>query len=98
MYLLCRVVLQGRSIRGFALFLQHLKSVLNLLASEQILTAEILSESRHRLLDASGTLTFLMSDITNGVGNATGISSVVLQDPVQNLKHSLTQLIALLAY
>ena len=92
-----RVVLRERNIRGFALFLQNLKSVLNLLASEQVLTAEILSESRHRLLDATGTLTFLMSDITNGVGNATGISSVVLQDPVQNLKHSLTQLIALLA-
>ena len=92
-----RVVLRERNIRGFALFLQNLKSVLTLLASEQVLTAEILSESRHRLLDASGTLTFLMSDITNGVGNATGISSVVLQDPVQNLKHSLTQLIALLA-
>ena len=92
-----RVVLRERNIRGFALFLQNLKSVLNLLASEQVLTAEILSESRHRLLDASGTLTFLISDITNGVGNATGISSVVLQDPVQNLKHSLTQPFALLA-
>ena len=92
-----RVVLRDRNIRGFALFLQNLKSVLNLFASEQVLTAEIVSESRHRLLDASVTLTFLMSDITNGVGNATGISSVVLQDPVQNLKHSLTQLIALLA-
>ena len=53
-----RMVLRERNIRGFALFLQNLKSVLNLLASEQVLTAEILSESRHRLLDASGTLTF----------------------------------------
>ena len=69
------------------------------MASEEVtvLSAEILTEARRRLLDASVTFTFLMSDITNGVGNPTGISSAVLQDPVQNLKYSLTQLIALLA-
>ena len=53
-----RVVLRERNERGFALFLQNLKSVLNILANigEQELETDILVETRYRLLDASGTL------------------------------------------
>ena len=42
-------------------------------------------------------MSFLLSDIASGVTNATGLPSSALQDPVQNLKLSLTQLIALLS-
>ena len=64
---------------------------------EQELETDILIETRSRLVDASGTLSFLLSDIASGVTNATGLPSSALQDPVQNLKLSLTQLIALLS-
>ncbi|KAJ7392740.1 hypothetical protein OS493_010395 [Desmophyllum pertusum] len=94
-----RVVLRERNERGFALFLRNLKSVLNILVNigEQELETDILIETRCRLVDASGTLSFLMSDIESGVTNATGLPSSALRDPVQNLKLSLTQLIALLS-
>ena len=94
-----RVVLRERNERGFALFLQNLKSVLNILANigEQELEADILVETRYRLLDASGSLSFLTNDLAGGVTNGTGIPSSALQAPVQNMNHSLTQLIALLS-
>ena len=94
-----RVVLGERNEREFALFLQNLKSVLNILANigEQELETDILVETRYRLLDASGTLSFLMNDLAGGVANVTGIPSSALQAPVQNMNHSLTQLIALLS-
>ncbi|KAJ7384475.1 Mitogen-activated protein kinase kinase kinase 2 [Desmophyllum pertusum] len=78
-----RVVLRERNERGFALFLRNLKSVLNLLANieEQELETDILIETRCRLVDASGTLSFLMSDIESGVTNATGLPSSALRDP-----------------
>ena len=46
-----RVVLRERNERGFALFLQNLKSVLNILANigEQELETDILVETRYRL-------------------------------------------------
>ena len=94
-----RVVLRERNEHGFALFLQNLKSILNILANigEQELETDILVETRHRLLDASGTLSFLMNDLAAGITNVTGIPSSALQAPVQNMNHSLTQLITLLS-
>ena len=83
-----RVMLRERNERGFALFLQNLKSVLNILAN--IGETDILVETRYRLLDASGTLSFLMNDLAGGVTNVTGIPSSALQAPVQNMNHSLT--------
>ena len=76
-----RVVLRERNERGFALFLQNLKSVLNILANigEQELETDILIETTYRLLDASGTLSFLMNDLASGVTNVTGIPSSALQ-------------------
>ena len=46
-----RVVLRKRNEREFALFLQNLKSVLNILANigEQELETDILVETRHRV-------------------------------------------------
>jgi len=38
-----------------------------------------------------------MNDLAGGVTNVTGIPSSALQAPVQNMNHSLTQLIALLS-
>ena len=64
---------------------------------KQELETDILVETRYRLLDASGTLSFLMNDLAGGVTNVTGIPSSALQAPVQNMNHSLTQLIALLS-
>ena len=89
-------MLRERNERGFALILQNLKSVLNILANigEQELETDILVEARYRLLVASGTLSFLMNDLAGGVTSVTGIPSSALQAPVQNMNHSLTQLIA----
>lgn len=47
-------------------------------------------------MDASGTLSFVMNDLAGGVTNVTGVPSSGLQAPIQNMNHSLTQLIALL--
>ena len=51
-----RIVLRERNERGFALFLQNLKSIINLLThvEERPLETEILIETRHRLLNANG--------------------------------------------
>ena len=38
-----------------------------------------------------------MNDLASGITNVTGIPSSALQAPVQNMNHSLTQLIALLS-
>ena len=46
------VVLRERNERGFALFLQNLKSVLNLLASADELETDVLIQTRSRLVDA----------------------------------------------
>ena len=54
-----------RNERGFALFLQNLKSVLNLLASADELETDVLIQIRSRLVDASGTLSFLLNDMSN---------------------------------
>ena len=91
------VVLRERNERGFALFLQNLKSVLNLLASADELETDVLIQTRSRLVDASGTLSFLLNDMSNGLTNATGIPSNAIQVPVQHLKNSLTHIIDLLS-
>ncbi|CAH3173067.1 unnamed protein product [Porites lobata] len=91
------VVLRERNERGFALFLQNLKSVLNLLASADELEADVLIQTRSRLVDASGTLSFLLNDMSNGLTNATGIPSNAIQVPVQHLKNSLTHITDLLS-
>jgi len=76
-----RVVLRERNECGFALFLQNLKGILNILANigEQELQTDILIETRYRLLDALGTLSFLMNDFAGGVTNVTDIPSSALQ-------------------
>ena len=91
-----RVIPLGRNQRGFALFLRNLKSVLNLLISQHELEIEVLLQTRHRLLDGWGILSFLMNDIANSV-IATGIPSYSLEEPVRNLKCSLTELITSLS-
>ena len=79
-----RVELRERSERGFVMFLQNLKSVLKILANvgEQELGTDILIETRYRLLDASGSLSFLMNHLVGGVTNVTGIPLSALQAPV----------------
>ena len=93
------VVLRERNERGFALFLRNLKSVLNLLASADELETDVLIQTRSRLVDASGTLSFLLNDMSNGLINATGIyiPSNAIQFPMQHLKNSLTHIIDLLS-
>ena len=90
------VVLRERNEHGFALFLQNLKSVLNLLASADELETDVLIQTKSRLVDASGA-SFLLNDMSNGLTNATGIPSNVIQVPVQHLKNSLTHIIDLLS-
>ena len=58
---------------------------------------EILIETRHRLLDANGTLSLLSSDLTRDGANPTGLPSNHLRVPVEHLKLSLTQLTSLLS-
>ena len=48
-------------------------------------------------MDASGTLSFLLNDMSNSCTNATGIPSNTIQVPVQHLKNSLTHTIDLLS-
>ena len=64
---------------------------------EQEAEIEILMETRHRLLDANGTLSLLLSDLTRDGANPTGLPSNHLRVPVEHLKLSLTQLITLLS-
>ena len=61
-----RRIIRERNEQGFALFLQNLQSVVSLLTrvGEQEVEMEILMETRHRLLDANGTLSLLSSDLT----------------------------------
>ena len=94
-----RRVLRERNECGFALFVQNLKSVINIFTrvEEQELETDILIETRHRLLDAAGTLSLLLNDISRGGINPTGVPSNDIQVPVENLKVSLTQLINLLS-
>ena len=94
-----RRIIRERNEHGFALFLQNLKSVVSLLTrvGEQEVEMEILIETRHRLLDANGTLSLLSSDLTRDGANPTGLPSNHLRVPVEHLKLSLTQLISLLS-
>ena len=91
-------ILRERNEGGFALFLQNLRSVVSLFNSieQQPLETDILTEARNRLLDANGTITLLLNDISRGGPNPTGLPSVDLEMPLQNLKRSLTELINLL--
>ena len=94
-----RRIIRERNEHGFALFLQNLKSVVSLLTrvGEQEVEMEILIETRHRLLDANGTLSLLSSDLTRDGANPTGLPSNHLRVPVEHLKLSLTQMISLLS-
>ena len=58
-------------------FVGNLKSVINLLISEHEFETEVLLQTRHPSLDASGT--------GNSVTTA-GIPSFSLEEPVRNLK------------
>ena len=88
-----------RNERGFTLFLQNLKSVVSLLTTigEQELETDILVETRCRLLDASGMVSLLIDDVTRSDTNVIAIPSSVLQEPLQDLKHLLGQLISFLS-
>ena len=92
-------MLRERNERGFALFLQNFKSVISLLThvEEQPLETEILIETRHRLLNANGTLSLFLNDVLRGGENPTGLPSNHLHLLVENLKRSLMQLISLLS-
>ena len=57
------------------------------------LTTESLFEARQRLLDASGTLSFLVNDLASSAPNPTGLRTHAIQEPLQDLRDSLTQLI-----
>ena len=94
-----RIVLRERNERGFALFLQNLKSIINLLThvEERPLETEILIETRHYLLNANGTLSLLLNNVSRGGENPTGLPSHHLHLPVETLKLSLRQLINLLS-
>ena len=61
------------------------------------MSTEDLIESRHRLLDAYGTLSFLLDDILRSSTNPTGLQSTTVLESVQNLKETLAQLIGLLS-
>ena len=90
-------MLRERNERGFSIFLQNLKSVLNLLASADELETDVLIQTRSQLVDASGTLSFLLNDMSNGCTDVTGIPSNGIQLPMQHLKNSLTYIIDLLS-
>ena len=94
-----QVVLRERNERGFALFLQNLKSVVSLLTriGEQELETDILVETRCPLLDASGMVSLLIDDVTRSDTNVTAIPSSVLQEPLQDLERLLGQLISFLS-
>lgn len=88
-------VFRERNERGFSLFIQNLKGVISLFLfnNDTQLSTESLIEARQRLLDASGTLSFLVNDLASGAPNPTGIPTHAIQEPLQVLRDSLTQLI-----
>ena len=90
-------ILRERKEGGFALFLQNLRSVVSLLSVEEhVLETDILIEARNRLLDATGTITLLLNDVSRGGPNPTGLPSASLEVPLRDLKSELTHLIDLL--
>jgi hypothetical protein len=92
-------VVRERNERGFLHFLQTLTSVLRLFANQDGLsfTVEETVESRHRLVDAAGTLLMLENDFIRGDTNPTGLPTQAIQTPIQNLRHSVMRINNLLS-
>ncbi len=86
-----------RNLRGFSIFCQHLKGVCTLLARADDLTTlstTSLQETRHRLLDAYGTIVLLLQEVGNNNQNATGLQSDAIREPLESLKGLVQHLIA----
>ena len=88
-------VIRERNERGFRHFLQELKAVflLFLTPNNVQLKADALTEAKHHLLDAKGTLSLLMNDLMRGDPNPTGLPTSAIQALLLNLTESVTQLI-----
>ena len=87
-----------RNERGFHDFLLNLKSVFRMILSwERLDDLDDLNETKTRLLDASGTLALLLSNVRlgNGGTNLMGLPSNIIHAPLQNLQNSVTDLIVI---
>ena len=76
-------VIRERNERGFRHFLQNLKAVCRLFLTPNNVqpTADALTEAKHQLLDAKGTLSLLMNDLVRGDPNPTGLPANATQAP-----------------
>lgn len=86
-----------RNLRGFSIFLQHLKGVCTLIARTDDLTTlatASLYETMERMMDAYGTISLLLQEVANNNQNATGLQSVAIKEPLESLKGSVQNLMA----
>ena len=76
-------VICERNERGFRHFLQKLKAGFRLFLTPNNvqLTANALTEAKHHLLGAKGTLSLLMNDLVGGDPNLTGVPTNAIQAP-----------------
>ena len=90
-------VIQERNERGFRNFLQNLKAVFHLFLTpgDKQLTTDALRDARRYLLDAKGTLSLLLNDLS--YPNPTGLPANALQAPLWDLRESVTQLLYILS-
>ena len=92
-------VIRERNERGFRNFLHNLKAVFHLLLTpgNEQLTTDALRDARRYLLDAKGTLSLLLNDLTRGDRNPTGPPANAIQAPLRDLRESVTQLLYILS-
>ena len=90
-----RPIIRERNERGFTLFLQNLKGVINLFVSPDVAfsSTQNLIEIRQRLLDASGTLALLV----HSRPNAAGMNLLPIQRTLQDLNNQVRELIQYLS-
>ena len=90
-----RPIIRERNERGFTLFLQNLKGVINLFVSPDLGSSSTpnLIEIRQRLLDASGTLALLV----HSRPNAAGMNLLPFQRTLQDLNNQVRELIKYLS-
>ena len=61
------------------------------------LTTDTLRDARRYLLDAKGTLSLLLNDLTRGDPNPTRLPANAMQAPLRDLRESVTQLLYILS-
>ncbi|KAK2566945.1 hypothetical protein P5673_008707 [Acropora cervicornis] len=92
-------VIRERNERGFRNFLQSLKAVFHLFLTpgNEQLTTDALRDARRYLLDAKGTLSLLLNDLSRGDPNPTGLPANAIQAPLRDLRESVTKLLYILS-